>query len=83
MTASNPMLANGRLRRNAPKTLAGYRRFREVIERDSALPGTIKRLFLAAAACTKGYTAMARQELSAAAVSGHGSDRRAWGPPPA
>jgi len=72
MTATNPMLANGRLRRNAPKTIAGYRRFREVIERDSALPATIKRLFLAAAACTKGYTAMAREELAGTASCGLG-----------
>ncbi|MET1082322.1 MAG: carboxymuconolactone decarboxylase family protein [Burkholderiales bacterium] len=64
------MLANGRLRRDAPKTLAGYRLFREVIETDGALPAPIKRLFVAAAACTKGYATMARRELSAAAASG-------------
>jgi alkylhydroperoxidase/carboxymuconolactone decarboxylase family protein YurZ len=70
MEAPNPLLANGRLRRDAPKTLAGYRRFRQVIETDGALPASIKRLFVAAAACTKGYEDMARRELSAAAASG-------------
>jgi alkylhydroperoxidase/carboxymuconolactone decarboxylase family protein YurZ len=70
MDAINPLLANGRLRRDAPKTLAGYRLFRQVIEIDGALPAPIKRLFVAAAACTKGYEAMARRELAAAAASG-------------
>ena len=66
----SPLLANGRLRENAPKTIAGFRRFRRVIESDGALPSTLKRLFLAAAACTKGYEAMARRELAAAAELG-------------
>lgn len=70
MSTSNPLLSNGRLRRDAPKTVAGYRRFRQAIEQDGALPATIKRLFLAAAACTKGYEAMARRELAQAAASG-------------
>ncbi len=66
MVGTNLLLENGRLRQNAPKTIAGYRRFRSVIERDAALPAEIKRLFVAAAACTKGYEAMARRELQAA-----------------
>jgi alkylhydroperoxidase/carboxymuconolactone decarboxylase family protein YurZ len=70
MIDSNPLLANGRLRRNAPKTVAGYRLFREVIERDGALPSTMKRLFLSAAACAKGYPEMAERELAAAAAAG-------------
>ena len=70
MTTANMLLNNGRLRRNAPKTVAGYRRFRRVVEHDSALPATIKRLFLAAAACTKGYEAMAKRELEAAVEGG-------------
>jgi alkylhydroperoxidase/carboxymuconolactone decarboxylase family protein YurZ len=70
MSDANPLLANGRLRRDAPKSVAGYRLFRQVIERDSALPASIKRLFLASAACTKGYTVMAGRELAAAAACG-------------
>jgi alkylhydroperoxidase/carboxymuconolactone decarboxylase family protein YurZ len=74
---SNPLLANGRLRANAPKTVAGYRRFRETVERDGALPGWLKRLFVAAAACTKGYEAMARRELAHAAEAGLDVERAA------
>lgn len=70
MTDINPLLANGRLRQNAPKTVAGYRLFRRVIEEDGALPSTLKRLFLAAAACTKGYPDMAERELAAAQAAG-------------
>ncbi|MCL9998784.1 MAG: carboxymuconolactone decarboxylase family protein [Erythrobacter sp.] len=70
MTDTNPLLANGRLRQNAPKTVAGYRLFRTVIEQDGALPSAIKRFFLAAAACTKGYPEMAERELAAAAAAG-------------
>lgn len=66
----SPLLAIGRLRANAPKTVAGFRRFRQVIERDGALPTTLKRLFLAASATTKGYPDMARRELAAAAQCG-------------
>lgn len=70
MASANPLLANGRLRQNAPKTVAGYGRFRRVVETDGALPGNLKRLFVAAAACTKGYEEMARRELAAAASAG-------------
>ena len=62
--------AVGRIRANAPKTLAGYRRFRSVIETDGALPRTLKHLFVAAAACVKGYPDMAERELRAAAAAG-------------
>lgn len=77
MAGTNMMLENGRLRQNAPKSVAGYRRFRHVIERDAALPSEIKRLFVAAAACTKGYEAMARRELQAAADAGLDLERAA------
>jgi alkylhydroperoxidase/carboxymuconolactone decarboxylase family protein YurZ len=73
----NPLLATGRLRANAPKTVAGYRRFREVVESDGALPAWLKRLFVAAAACTKGYEAMARRELALAADAGLDVERAA------
>lgn len=70
MIDTNLLLANGRLRQNAPKTVAGYRLFRAIIEQDGALPSAIKRLFLVAAACTKGYPEMAERELAAAAAAG-------------
>lgn len=62
--------AIGRLRARAPKTLAGYRRFRAVIEQDGALPAPLKHLFVAAAACVKNYAGMAERELRAAAAAG-------------
>jgi len=62
--------AIGRLRARAPKTLAGYRRFRAVIEQDSALPARLKHLFTAAAACVKNYAGMAERELRAAMAAG-------------
>lgn len=67
---TSPLLAIGRLRARAPKTIAGFRRFRSVVENDGALPATLKRLFLAAAACTKGYEVMALRELRDAAEAG-------------
>ena len=66
----SPLLSVGRLRAHAPKTIAGFRRFRAVIETDGALPSTIKRLFLSAAATVKGYLPMAERELAAAAALG-------------
>jgi alkylhydroperoxidase/carboxymuconolactone decarboxylase family protein YurZ len=66
--------AVGRVRAHAPKTLAGYRRFRSVIEGDGALPKTLKLLFVAAAACVKGYGEMAERELRAAAAAGLDAD---------
>ncbi|MCX8477789.1 MAG: carboxymuconolactone decarboxylase family protein [Sphingomonas sp.] len=62
--------AVGRLRARAPKTLAGYRRFRAVIEQDGALPARLKHLFVAAAACVKNYAEMAERELRAAEAAG-------------
>lgn len=77
MTDASPLLAVGRLRAHAPKTIAGFRRFRSVIESDGALPSIVKRLFLAAAATVKGYEDMARRELAAAAALGLDVDRAA------
>lgn len=67
---TSPLLSIGRLRARAPKTIAGFRRFRSVIESDGALPASLKHLFVAAAACTKGYEAMALRELRQAADLG-------------
>lgn len=60
----------GSLRRDAPNTLAGYRRFRSIIDSDGALPARLKRLFVACAATVKGYEALALRELTAARAGG-------------
>jgi len=60
---SNPLLTIGSMQKNAPKTIAGYSRFRQVIDNDSALPARLKGLFLACAACVKNYEEMALREL--------------------
>ena len=67
----SPLLSNGRLRSTAPKTVAGFRRFRHIVETDGALPSLVKRLFLSAAAAVKGFEPMARRELAAAAALGY------------
>ena len=62
-----PPLANlGLLRRDAPKTVAGFRRWRAIIDNDGALPARVKRLFVACAAVVKGYAELAKRELVAA-----------------
>lgn len=66
----NALLESTLLRRIAPKTLAGYARFRCIIDEDGALPARIKALYVAVAATTKGYPEMARRELARARVSG-------------
>nr|WP_314443499.1 carboxymuconolactone decarboxylase family protein [uncultured Sphingomonas sp.] len=73
----SPLLGNGRLRSHAPKTVAGFRRFRRIVETDGALPSVLKRLFLSAAAAVKGYEAMAVRELAAAATLGLDVERAA------
>lgn len=70
LTGANPLLAVGRLCRDAPKTIAGYRRFRSVIDTDGAIPAGIKRLFVACAATVKGYEEMALRELIGARDAG-------------
>lgn len=73
MTEENPLLALVSLRAKAPKTLAGYRRFRMVIDGDGALPARIKALFVACAATVKGYDEMAGRELRRAHGAGLGA----------
>lgn len=63
---SNPLLTIRSLQDNAPKTIAGYARFRSVIDQDGALPARIKALFVACAACVKNYSEMAARELERA-----------------
>ena len=63
MAQENQLLSTPLLRQNAPKTLAGYQRFRLVIDSEGALPARIKALFVAVAASTKGYLEQARREL--------------------
>ena len=67
---TNPLLALGLLRRDAPKSVAGMRRFRSIIDNDGALPARIKRLFVACAATVKAYSEMALRELQAARDAG-------------
>ncbi|RZF64697.1 carboxymuconolactone decarboxylase family protein [Sphingomonas populi] len=70
MSEPNPLVAVGRLRRDAPKTVAGFRRWRTIIDTDGAVPARIKRLFVACAATVKGYEEMALRELQAARDEG-------------
>ncbi|MEP7351131.1 MAG: carboxymuconolactone decarboxylase family protein [Sphingorhabdus sp.] len=72
MTQKNRLLDIPLLRANAPKTLAGYQRFRTVIDNDGALPATIKALLVAVAASTKGYPELARRELDRGMALGLG-----------
>lgn len=62
----NALIASPLLRSLAPKSVAGYARFREVIDTDGALPASIKALFVAIAATTKGFRTMAQRELARA-----------------
>lgn len=62
----NALLDSPVLRPIAPMSLAGYARFRQVIDNDGALPARIKALCVAVAATTKGYPEMARRELARA-----------------
>lgn len=78
MTESLPPLASlGRLRRYAPKTVAGFRRWRTIIDTDGALPAKVKRLFVACAATVKGYPELAQRELAAARDAGLSEDEAA------
>ncbi|WP_245653862.1 carboxymuconolactone decarboxylase family protein [Novosphingobium rosa] len=67
---TNPLLALGLLQAKAPKTVAGFRRWRQIIDSDGAIPAPVKRLFVACAATVKGYEDMARRELAAAKAAG-------------
>jgi alkylhydroperoxidase/carboxymuconolactone decarboxylase family protein YurZ len=67
---ANPLTGLGLLKRDAPKTVAGFARFRSIIDSDGAIPAPIKRLFVACAATVKGYGDMALRELSAARDAG-------------
>lgn len=49
---------------HAPFTLAGYAKFREVIEEDGAVPARRKALFAAVAAIDRRYPDLARRELA-------------------
>src|SRR3546814_2110647 len=71
MTDLRPPLASlGRLRRDAPKTVAGVRRWGAIIDTDGALPARVKRLFVACAATMKGYRELATRELAEARAAG-------------
>ena len=63
MTKS-PLMDVTLLRGYAPYTLAGYEKFRSVIESDGALPARLKALFAAVAAVDRRHLALARRELA-------------------
>ena len=65
-----PLASLGLLRRDAPKTVAGFRRWRTIIDTDGALPARVKHLFVACAATVKGYTELAKRELADARDAG-------------
>ncbi len=65
-----PLASLGRLRRDAPKTVSGFRRWRTIIDTDGAVPARIKRLFVACAATIKGYRELAQRELTLARADG-------------
>ena len=65
-----PLASLGRLRRDAPKTVSGFRRWRTIIDTDGAVPARIKRLFVACAATIKGYRELAQRELVLARADG-------------
>ena len=65
-----PLTSLGRLRRDAPKTVTGFRRWRAIIDTDGAVPARIKRLFVACAATIKGYRELAQRELVLARADG-------------
>lgn len=52
------------LRGHAPYTLAGYARFRAVIDTDGAVPARLKALFASVAAIDRRYPDLARRELA-------------------
>ncbi|MDR7156739.1 alkylhydroperoxidase/carboxymuconolactone decarboxylase family protein YurZ [Sphingobium xenophagum] len=62
MTKS-PLMDVALLRGHAPYTLAGYEKFRAVVESDGAVPARLKALFAAVAAIDRRHLALARREL--------------------
>lgn len=60
------LLQSKLLRKIAPYTLAGYSRFRRIVDTDGAVPARVKALYVAVAATTKGYVGMAQRELKRA-----------------
>ncbi len=79
MVWDNALLSSPLLRSIAPKSLAGYARFREATDKDGALPARIKALYITVAATMKGYEAMARRELARGRALGLGFAEAASG----
>jgi 4-carboxymuconolactone decarboxylase len=63
MSSSNGLEDAVLLRSHAPYTLAGYAAFRDVIDRDGAVPARLKALFVAVTAIDRRYPDLARCEL--------------------
>lgn len=73
--AGGDLLASPLLRATAPYTLAGYARFRRIVDQDGALPAALKALFVSVAASCKGYAQLARRQLARAHQLGMGLDQ--------
>lgn len=58
------------LRGHAPYTLAGYARFRALIDTDGAVPARLKALFASVAAIDRRYPELAQRELARGAALG-------------
>ncbi|WP_300397675.1 carboxymuconolactone decarboxylase family protein [uncultured Sphingobium sp.] len=67
---NNPLMEVALLQGHAPYTLAGYEKFRSVIDSDGALPAKFKALFAAAAAIDRRHLALARREFRRGVVLG-------------
>lgn len=59
----SPIMELPLLRGYAPYTLAGFAKFRAVIDADGAVPAKLKALFAAVAAVDRGHLALAKAEL--------------------
>ncbi|AYH45080.1 carboxymuconolactone decarboxylase family protein [Azoarcus sp. DN11] len=66
ISSTSLLLQSKLLRKIAPYTLAGYSRWRQLVDSDGAIPARIKALYVAVAATTKGYVSMAQRELKRA-----------------
>jgi len=60
---TSPIMDDALLKGCAPYTLAGFAKFRSVIDSDGAVPAVMKALFAAVAAVDRRHLALARREL--------------------
>lgn len=76
---NSPLMDVALLRGHAPYTLAGFERFRSVIEADGALSAKLKALFAAVAAVDRRHLDLARRELARGVALGLGAQEAAAG----